>query len=116
MNRSTLAIIAVATLAVAGEAAAQTPPQAARGQRPPMAQARYDQAYQHGQQFAFEAFLDRHGDSRPNASLERIDVANRVSGLMEQGRCDEARALATAEGTRSMAVRVRQMCRPRPAN
>jgi len=45
--------------------------------------------------------------------LERVDLANRVSGLIEQGRCQEARELARAEGDRQMALRARQLCRPR---
>lgn len=102
--------LALATsLAVPALAQQPTTP---RNQRPPMAEARYEAAYQHGQRFAFEAFMDRNGDPLPHAPLERVDVANRVSGLIQLGRCDEARALANAEGTRVMAVRVRRLCRP----
>lgn len=107
-----LFVVALALLASSAAPAASAQTRQPANQRQPMAQARYEQAYQHGQRFAFEAFLDRNGDRMPNAPLEQIDVANRVSGLIEQGRCDEARALANAEGTRNMAVRVRQICRP----
>lgn len=110
MNR--IFVVALALLATAAATAASAQARQPPGRRAPMAQERYEQAYQHGQRFAFEAFLDRNGDPMPNAPLEQIDVANRVSGLMEQGRCAEARALANAEGTRNMAVRVRQICRP----
>ena len=113
MTKLTLAIVGLTACFIATEASAQARQPA--NQRAPMAQARYEQAYQHGQRFAFEAFLDREGQAMPNAPLEAVDVANRISGLMQLGRCDEARALANAEGTRSMAVRVRQICRPRPA-
>ncbi|MES2834700.1 MAG: hypothetical protein V4707_08345 [Pseudomonadota bacterium] len=53
------------------------------------------------------------GNNIPPQRLERIDLANRVSGLIEQGRCREARELANAEGDRMMALRARQICRPR---
>lgn len=53
------------------------------------------------------------GNNIPAQPLERIDLANRVSGLIEQGRCREARDLANAEGDRMMALRARQICRPR---
>jgi len=53
------------------------------------------------------------GNNLPAQPLERIDLANRVSGLIEQGRCREARDLANAEGDRMMALRARQICRPR---
>lgn len=42
---------------------------------------------------------------------ERMDLARRVQGLIDQRRCREARELANAEGDRNMALRVRQTCR-----
>jgi hypothetical protein len=68
----------------------------------------------YGYRLAYENDLAQREETPvPAAELERLDRANRVSGLMEQGRCDEARALANAEGDRQMALRVRQLCRPR---
>lgn len=62
----------------------------------------------------YENMLDESsGNNLPAQPLARIDLANRVSGLMEQGRCREARELANAEGDRMMALRARQICRPR---
>lgn len=46
-----------------------------------------------------------------NASLDRVDLANRVSGLIQLGRCEEARTLAREEGDRLMSVRASQVCR-----
>ena len=44
---------------------------------------------------------------------ERMDLARRVAGLVEQGRCREARELASEAGERSMVIRIRQTCRQR---
>lgn len=43
--------------------------------------------------------------------LERVDLANRVSTLIELGRCTEARDTAREAGDRWMALRAREMCR-----
>ena len=62
----------------------------------------------------YENLLDESsGNNIPAQPLARIDLANRVSGLIEQGRCQEARDLANTEGDRMMALRARQICRPR---
>lgn len=42
---------------------------------------------------------------------ERMELASRVADLIEQGKCREARALASAAGERQMALRIRQTCR-----
>ena len=44
---------------------------------------------------------------------ERMDLARRVSALIEQGRCREARELASEAGERSMVIHIRQTCRQR---
>ena len=44
---------------------------------------------------------------------ERVELANRVQALMDEGKCREARALANEAGERQMALRVRQTCRAR---
>ena len=62
----------------------------------------------------YENLLDESsGHNIPAQPLARVDLANRVSGLIEQGRCQEARDLANTEGDRMMALRARQICRPR---
>lgn len=64
-----------------------------------------------------EQRLQREAESREEAETrygaERLDLADRVQALMDQGQCREARALANAEGDRNMALRVRQLCRAR---
>ena len=60
----------------------------------------------------YEAFIDGSSGNNLGAQpLERIDLANRVSTLIELGRCSEARALANQAGDRQMALRARQLCR-----
>ena len=44
---------------------------------------------------------------------ERVELANRVQALIDEGKCREARALANEAGERQMALRVRQTCRAR---
>ncbi|HEV7228719.1 hypothetical protein [Brevundimonas sp.] len=44
---------------------------------------------------------------------ERMDLARRVSDLIDQGKCREARELASEAGERSMVIRIRQTCRQR---
>lgn len=44
---------------------------------------------------------------------ERVELANRVQALINEGKCREARALANEHGERQMALRVRQTCRSR---
>jgi hypothetical protein len=44
---------------------------------------------------------------------ERVELANRVQALINEGKCREARALANEAGERQMALRVRQTCRSR---
>ncbi len=49
---------------------------------------------------------DRYGE-------ERVALANRVQALIDEGKCREARAMASEAGERQMALRVRQTCRSR---
>lgn len=44
---------------------------------------------------------------------ERVELANRVQALINEGKCREARAMANAAGERQMALRIRQTCRSR---
>lgn len=60
----------------------------------------------------YESWVDGStGNNLGAQPLERVDRANRISTLMELGRCDEARALANEAGDRQMALRTRQLCR-----
>ncbi|HYC74657.1 hypothetical protein [Brevundimonas sp.] len=60
----------------------------------------------------YETFLQAaRGNNLPSQPLARVDLANRVSTLMELGRCTEARNEARTAGDRLMAVRARQLCR-----
>lgn len=67
----------------------------------------------HSDRLQYEQFLEESQGNNISTSLERVDLANRVSGLIQLGRCREARDLANAEGDRMMALRARQICRPR---
>lgn len=42
---------------------------------------------------------------------ERLDFARQIAALVEQRKCDEARAMANAAGERQMALRIRRTCR-----
>ncbi len=102
-----------AVMAIAAPAAAQTGPTTLSPMQRQAAMAtpwRMPDAYRAD----FENLLDEStGNNIPAQPLARVDLANRVSGLIEQGRCQEARDLANAEGDRVMALRARQICRPR---
>lgn len=107
-----LAPLAV-VLAMAAPAAAQNNPS---GLTPAQQQARMATPWRMPDAYRadFEDLLDEStGNNIAAQPLVRIDLANRVSGLIEQGRCREARDLANAEGDRMMALRARQICRPR---
>ncbi len=116
MHRLSSCLIAVAALAAALPAAAQQQP-ARPGGPPPSGQARIvmDRSYQAimpGIQADYETFLDAAaGNNLPAQPLARIDLANRVSTLIELGRCTDARNEAREAGDRQTALRARQMCR-----
>ena len=110
MQRLSVHLIAAAAFAaVAVPAAAQQqqppsppvtapPPQQLRAppSRTPMAETAWSRAQ-------YETFLDSaSGNNIGSQPLARIDLANRVSTLIELGRCTDARL---------MAIRARQMCR-----
>ena len=44
---------------------------------------------------------------------ERVELANRVQALINEGKCREARVMANDAGERQMALRIRQTCRAR---
>lgn len=66
-----------------------------------------------GMRGEYETFIDgSSGNNLGAQSLERVDLANRASTLIELRRCDDALALAREAGDRQMALRIRQICRP----
>lgn len=115
MNRiKSVALALVACAAAAAPAMAQQgPPSPPPMSRSPASLDRHMANIRHAQQAEFEAFRDQATGNNLTQPLERIDLANRVSGLIQLGRCAEARALANESGDRLMAVRARQLCRPR---
>ena len=114
MQRLSSCLIAVAALAAALPAFAQQPPrpntpppqqQRIHAERPSLGSTARTRA-------EYESFLDAaSGNNLPAQPLERIDLANRVSTLIELGRCTDARNEAREAGDRQMALRARQMCR-----
>lgn len=115
MPRLPSLILAAAFAAVALPAAAQQQPP--RPNPPPVMQSRVfpDRPYVATTPWVraqYETFLDASsGNNIPAQSLERVELANRVSTLIELGRCTEARIVAGEAGDRQMAIRARQLCR-----
>ncbi len=54
-----------------------------------------------------------HEEAEAQYGPERVQLAEQVQALMDEGKCREARALANEHGERQMALRVRQTCRAR---
>ena len=117
MSRLSPCLIAAAVIATALPAAAQQPPQQPPS-RPPMSTMPQrnipDQmmmtrtAWERAE---YETFLSAaRGNNLPSQPAARVDLANRVSTLIELGRCTEAREVAREAGERQMALRARQMC------
>lgn len=105
-------VAAIACFGVAAPTLAQqpSPPPMSRS---PAALDRHMANIRHAQQLEYEQFRDEATGNNLTQRLERIDLANRVSGLIQLGKCAEARALANEAGDRLMAVRARQICRQR---
>lgn len=108
MRARYLFLSALILTAVAGTAAAQTyvPP-------PPRETNRMT-AGQQSSRFEAEELRRRNmtpEEAEAEFGAERMDLARRVQALVDQGECRAARELASAEGDRSMALRVRQTCR-----
>lgn len=64
-----------------------------------------------------EQRLRRETETREEAEArygaERLALADRVQALINEGRCREAREMASEAGERSMVIRIRQTCRSR---
>ncbi len=116
---SSCLIAATAVAAVALPAAAQQPPPTTPSYMPSarVFDGRPNPALWNINRAQYETFLDSGtGNNLPAQPLERIDLANRVSTLIELGRCTDARNEAREAGDRLMALRARQLCRiDRPA-
>ena len=121
MRRSLAIMIFTATTLAAGAALAQTP--GGGGGAPGSYQQQTGGAVgrltEGEQAWRFESEEQRRARLAPPEELEeeygaeRMDLARRVSALIEQGRCREARDLASEAGERSMVIRIRQTCRQR---
>ena len=110
MIRLSLAAIVLAAFASATPAVAQQPAPPPFS-RTPLELDRHMANIRHAQMAEYEIFRDQATGNNLTQPLERIDLANRVSGLIQLGRCVEARTLAREEGDRLMSVRARQLCR-----
>lgn len=120
MVRIASVVLAVATvftvdLAAPPPAAAQhARPATVTGPRPPPI--RIDQPQARGGvgfRNDYDDWVARsNGSNIPPQSIERVDLANRMSVLIELGRCREARDMANEAGERQMALSVRQLCDP----
>lgn len=110
MKRLASAVLAVAALAAAIPAAAQQQP-SHNGAGNPI-NSRSVVPTDVGLRGQYESWVDGStGNNLAAQPLARVDLANRVSTLVELGRCGEARALANEAGDRQMALRARQLCR-----
>ena len=121
MKRLSSCLIAAAVLATALPALAQQPPSRPFVPPPPPQRNIPDRMMMNDTAWTraeYETFLNAsRGNNLPSQPLARIDLANRVSTLIELGRCTDARNEAREAGDRLMAVRARQMCRTdRPAS
>ena len=109
-------IAAVALAASALPAAAQQSPPPNHNGPPPSGQARLIMnrsytAMMPAMRASYESFLDSaSGNNIGPQPLARIDLANRVSTLIDLGRCSDARNEAREAGDRVMALRARQLC------
>ncbi|WP_125256246.1 hypothetical protein [Brevundimonas fluminis] len=120
MRMLAFALAGASTLLIAGAASAQSTggggsTMSVRQQNGQMV-GRMTQS-QHYNRFTAEE-QRRAGESAPSTEelaaeygAERVDLALRVSELIEQGRCREARDVARAAGERAMVIRIRQTCR-----
>jgi len=118
--RLSACLLAAATLAAAAPAVAQqqpSPPPTSSWQAPQFLPQRNntDLIFRndlHWTRGEYETLLQAsRGNNIPPQPLARVDLANRVSTLMELGRCTDAREQAREAGDRLMAVRARQLCR-----
>lgn len=122
MRRSLAIMIFTATTLAAGAALAQTPgggggvPPGSYQQQTGGAVGRLtegEQSWRFESEEQRRARLPSPEELEAEYGAERMDLARRVSALIEQGRCREARDLASEAGERSMVIRIRQTCRQR---
>jgi hypothetical protein len=122
MRRSLAIMIFTATTLAAGATLAQTPGGGGGGapgtyqQQTGGAVGRLtegEQAWRFESEEQRRARLASPEELEDEYGAERMDLARRVSALIEQGKCREARDLASEAGERSMVIRIRQTCRQR---
>ena len=116
MQRLSSCLIVTAVAALALPAAAQQQPPSRPGPAPSHPQRVFPEHPSLGQnawgRAQYETLLSAaSGNNLPAQPLERIDLANRVSTLIDLGRCTDARNEAREAGDRQMALRARQLCR-----
>lgn len=111
-SRTTACVIVVSALALSSAAVAQS-----TNNRPPpgpvgrMTQQQESWRFESEEQRRANAMTPEEAEAEYGA--ERVELANRVQALINEGKCREARALANEGGERQMALRVRQTCRAR---
>ncbi|HYC75118.1 hypothetical protein [Brevundimonas sp.] len=110
--------LALALLAPAS-ASAQQPPQNTNGSSGGVGVGAYGRmtAQQESWRFESEEMRRRNAmtpeEAEAEYGAERVQLAERVQALVNEGKCREARAMANEAGERQMALRVRQTCRSR---
>ena len=118
MLRVVPSLLAIAVLATAGAAMAQSGPRLPQMPSAPTTSTpgvRFD-AFAGRDVRDFErnrADMTRQREEAEAADPERVALAERVAALVEEGQCAEARRMANEAGDRQMALRVRQTCRAR---
>lgn len=113
-------LIGVLGLAVLAPSAAlgQTPPARNNGTSGGVGVGPVGRMTQQQESWRFESEEARRNAMSPEEAeaeygAERVQLAEQVQALINDGKCREARALANEHGERQMAMRVRQTCRAR---
>jgi hypothetical protein len=110
--------LALALLAPAA-ASAQQPPQNNNGSSGGVGVGAYGRMTPQQESWRFESEEMRRAnamtpeEAEAEYGAERVQLAERVQALINEGKCREARALANEAGERQMALRIRQTCRAR---
>jgi hypothetical protein len=111
-SASLIASVCVAALALPSIAAAQA---GVPTNRPPPGPIGRATQQQESWRFESEEMRRRNSLTPEEAEAqygeERMEFARSLAALVEQGKCNEARAMANQAGERQMALRIRQTCR-----
>jgi hypothetical protein len=120
MSRPATAALAVSSLALSLGLASLAAPSAALAQsytmpRAPVGSPARTTDGQESWRFESEEMRLRNAmtpeEAEAEYGAERVQLAERVQALINEGKCREARALANEAGERQMALRIRQTCR-----